>query len=170
MIVGGGTMIRFRSAVFILAAVASLAASTPAAADITAFVGLPGGPSTRMTKGLGLGVGFVIVAFEFEYADTNEDAPSGAPHIQTFMGNVLLQTPVPVAGIQFYGTIGGGGYREDLGTASETNVGMNLGGGVKVKLLGPLRLRADYRVFRLAGSPFGDDVVHRFYVGANLKF
>ena len=163
-------MTRFRAMVFVLAAAAWLAPCTPAAADITGFVGLAGGPSTRMAKGLAVGAGFAIVAFEFEYADTNEDFPSGAPEIRTYMGNALLQTPIPVAGMQFYGTIGAGGYQQDLGTLSETNVGMNLGGGVKITLLGPLRLRVDYRVFRFAGSPFGEDVVHRVYVGANLKF
>jgi opacity protein-like surface antigen len=160
-----------RWAVVVAAVVGTmLGASATASADITGFVGLSGGPSTRMAKGLSVGVSFVLVGIEFEYADTNEDFPDGAPHIQTFMFNGLLQTPVVVGGVQFYGTVGGGGYREDLGTLSETNLGMNVGGGVKVNLVGPLRLRADYRVFRLSGSPFADDVVHRFYVGANIKF
>ena len=30
------------------------------------------------------------------------------------MFNGLLQTPVPIAGMQFYGTAGGGVYRETL--------------------------------------------------------
>ena len=36
---------------------------------------------------------------------------------------------------------------------SETNVGVNVGGGVKMSLAGPLRLRLDYRVFTLKGTP-----------------
>jgi len=40
---------------------------------------------------------------------------------------------------------------------------------VKIRLIGPLRARFDYRVFRLRGEPLYD-VVHRFYVGANLNF
>ena len=44
---------------------------------------------------------------------------------------------------------------------------MNTGGGVKFSLIGPLRVRADYRVFTLKGDPL-HDVVHRIYVGANL--
>ena len=159
---------RWIAGVVVLAACVGV--STPASADITGFVGLAGGPSTRLTKGLALGIGFVIAGIEFEYADTGEDLPSGAPHIQTFMVNGLLQTPVAVAGIQFYGTVGGGAYRQDLGVLSETNVGMNLGGGVKVNLIGPLRLRADYRMFRFSGTPLGGDVVHRVYVGANITF
>ena len=30
---------------------------------------------------------------------------------------------------------------------------MNTGGGVKITLLGPLRVRVDYRVFTLRGEP-----------------
>ena len=35
---------------------------------------------------------------------------------------------------------------------SETNVGINLGGGVKISLVGPLRLRLDYRVLDAEGG------------------
>jgi hypothetical protein len=88
---------------------------------------------------------------------------------QGFMGNVLLQTPIAIMGLQPYFTTGGGGYRETLGTRQETMVGVNTGGGVKISLIGPLRVRVDYRVFKLQGDPL-HDVVNRFYVGANLKF
>jgi len=85
------------------------------------------------------------------------------------MGNVILQTPGALAGVQPYFTTGAGGYNEELGTRSETNFGTNVGGGAKVSLFGPLRVRVDYRAFRLQGEPL-HDVVHRLYVGANLKF
>ena len=52
---------------------------------------------------------------------------------------------------------------------SETNVGMNVGGGVKMSLAGPLRLRFDYRVFTLRGTPLYPQP-QRFYAGLNLKF
>ena len=45
----------------------------------------------------------------------------------------------------------------------------NLGGGVKYTVAGPFRLRFDYRIFSLLGSPL-EKKVHRFYAGANLKF
>ena len=80
-----------------------------------------------------------------------------------------MRRPVPIARMQFYGTIGGGVYRETLDEASETNVGINLGGGVKVTLIGPLRLRFDYRVFTLQGAP-RHEKPQRFYAGINLKF
>ena len=135
----------------------------------TVFIGGTTTPSNRQVKGFALGAGLLIVGFEFEYANTSEDLDESAPGLRTFMGNVLLQTPIAVMGLQPYFTTGGGGYRETLDTARETHFGVNTGGGVKVSLLGPLRARVDYRVFTLRGSPL-HDVVHRFYVGANLKF
>ena len=41
--------------------------------------------------------------------------------------------------------------------------------GAKIGLLGPLRVRVDYRIFKLLGSPT-HDMYQRFYVGANLNF
>ena len=64
-----------------------------------------------------------------------------------------LQTPIPIAGMQFYGTAGGGVFHETLNDRIETNVGINVGGGIKMSLAGPLRLRLDYRVFTLQGTP-----------------
>jgi len=151
-----------------LATLFSVVAS-PAFADATVFIGATGTPSTRQARGFAVGMGLLIVAFEFEYSNISEDVEEGAPRLRTGMGNVLLQTPFAVAGFQPYFTIGGGGYRETLDTRQETNFGVNTGGGVKISLIGPLRARVDYRVFTLKGSPLYD-VVHRFYVGANLKF
>ena len=51
----------------------------------------------------------------------------------------------------------------------ETHFGTNIGGGAKIKLVGPFRVRLDYRIFKLQGEPI-HDVYQRFYVGANLKF
>jgi hypothetical protein len=145
-----------------------LATSVPAYADLTAFIGSTTTPSNRQVKGVAAGLGLLIVGFEFEYADTKEDAPL-APRLRTGMGNILLQTPFPLAGLQFYATTGGGAYRETLGTRQETQLGVNTGGGVKVSLFGPLRARLDYRVFNLRGEPL-HKTVHRLYAGVNLKF
>jgi opacity protein-like surface antigen len=140
-----------------------------ASADLTAFLGINGTPTNRPVTGFAIGTGLVIVGFEFEYAHTNDDLDEGSPSLRTFMFNGLLQTPIPIAGMQFYGTAGGGVYRETLADESETNVGINVGGGVKMSLAGPLRLRFDYRVSTLKG-----DARHprpqRVYAGINLKF
>jgi hypothetical protein len=142
-----------------------------AAADITAFVGVNPTPANRPLRGLAVGAGLIIVGFEFEYANTSEDLDELAPGLRTFMVNGLVQTPFPILGMQFYGTAGGGVFRETLADdlARETNVGVNVGGGVKMSLLGPLRLRLDYRVFTLRGSALHPRP-QRFYAGLNLKF
>jgi opacity protein-like surface antigen len=144
----------------------------------------------RTTKGLAVGFGLVIVGFEFEYSNTsgNDDTcgtaslPGSfrllcAPSLTTGMANVLLQTPHGLTPVQVYGTIGAGMYREhyDLSNVSslpdenDYGVGTNLGGGVKINLVGPLRLRVDYRIFKLANGAF-NKTPQRFYAGANLSF
>ena len=148
-----------------------LALLTPvdAFADITAFVGINRTPSQRAVKGFAGGMGLLVVGFEFEFAQTVEDELKAAPGLTTYMVNGLAQTPFPIAGMQFYATAGGGVYRETLDDVTETNVGINVGGGVKANILGPLRLRLDYRIFTLRGAP-RHSKPQRFYAGLNLKF
>ncbi len=165
-----GTRSRRSLVVSCVLACAFLAATAaPARADITAFIGLTTTPERHALKGFSGGVGLIIVAFEVEYADISEDSVELLPGLKTYSGNVLLQTPVPIMGTQFYGTAGVEGYRETLGALHETHVGTNIGGGAKIKLVGPLRVRVDYRIFKLQGTPI-HSVYQRFYVGANLKF
>jgi opacity protein-like surface antigen len=144
--------------------------AAPARADLTAFIGANTTPANRQVRGAALGIGLLVVGFEFEYADTTDttDAFVKAPALKTGMGNVLLQTPVAFFGVQPYFTTGGGLYRETLGTHTDTSVGFNTGGGVKVSLIGPIRLRVDYRVFKL-GSGALNSPAHRIYAGLNLK-
>ena len=156
-----------RTLLLALALVACVA--SPAMADITAFLGSTTTPATRPARGVAVGVGLLVIGFEFEFSDTRADDTEGAPQLRTGMGNILLQTPIPIAGMQFYATTGGGVYRETLGSRQETHVGINTGGGVKVSLLGPIRARLDYRVFNLRGDPL-HATVHRVYAGINLAF
>jgi len=167
--------------------------SSLAHADITAFIGtrrtadtatvgsIEPDTSFRLDKGLAIGFGLVIVGFEFEWSKTDGDslgdnlcgatlAPC-APSLTTGMGNVLLQTPHGVLPVQIYGTIGAGAYRERYEVADESTYGFgtNVGGGVKIDLVGPLRLRLDYRVFKLANDAF-TRTPQRFYAGATIAF
>ena len=154
----------------LLVAMALLAATaTPARADITAFIGLSPTPERHTVRGFSGGLSLIIVGFEFEYANLGEDTVEGLPGLKTYSGNVLLQTPIELKGTQFYGTAGAGGYQESLAAVDETNFGLNFGGGVKIRVLGPVRLRLDYRVFRLKGEPL-HPTYQRFYAGANLAF
>ena len=146
-----------------------LACATPALADATVFVGSTTTPANRLVRGGAIGFGLLIIGFEGEFASTSESLEDAAPSLRTGMGNVLLQTPFPIAGMQLYLTTGTGFYRERLDTRQETHVGFNTGGGAKISLLGPLRVRLDYRVFNLRGDPL-HSTVHRVYAGANIAF
>ena len=143
-------------------------ASAPARADVTAFIGANTTPATRQVRGAALGFGLLLVGVELEYAFTPDDLSATAPSLKTGMGNVILQTPVAFMGVQPYFTTGGGIYREELGAHQDTGLGINTGGGVKVSLAGPIRLRVDYRVFKLRSGALNSPA-HRFYAGLNLK-
>jgi opacity protein-like surface antigen len=164
-----GRMIR--PGAFAMAAGVVLMAAAPARADLTAFIGANTTPNNRQARGVAVGAGLLIVGFEFEYSSTTEsdDPLARAPALKTGMGNVLLQTPGAISGFQPYITAGAGVYQETLGSQQDTSVGLNTGGGVKMSLVGPLRLRVDYRVFKL-GSGAQYSPAHRIYVGLNLKF
>jgi hypothetical protein len=138
-------------------------------ADATLFIGANTSPANRTAKGFAIGAGLLVVAFEFEYSDTTDDVKALAPSLKTGVGNLLLQTPVAFAGFQPYFEIGGGVYHEELNTISNTGFAGNTGGGVKISLIGPIRLRVDYRVFTLKNGALTTPA-HRIYAGLNLKF
>jgi len=164
---GFATPTRTFAATFVLACAFLAATAAPAQADITAFLGLSPTPARHAVRGLSVGAGFLIVGFEFEVAKISEDVADRSPGLATCSGNVLAQTPTDK--VQLYGTVGAQVFRETLGAAQETHLGTNIGAGVKIKLVGPIRVRADYRIFKLQGTPI-HDVYQRFYVGGNLKF
>ena len=141
----------------------------PARADITAFLGVSPTPERHAVRGFSAGLSLVIVGFEFEYSQIAEDEAEVLPGLKTYSGNVFVQTPTEVKGTTFYATAGAGGYRETLDSFEETHVGLNIGAGAKVRLVGPVRVRVDYRIFKLQGSPLYDRY-HRFYVGGNIAF
>ncbi len=143
--------------------------ATPASADATVFLGANTTPANRAVKGIAVGIGLVVIGFEFEYAATSDDPSAAAPSLKTGTGSLLLQSPVPFFGFQPYFTTGAGLYHETLGIHSDTSAELATGGGVKVSLVGPIRLRVDYRVFKL-GSGALYSPAHRIYAGLNLKF
>ena len=148
---------------------AAIVGLTPrdAAADFTAFYGFNATPSKRSAMGFSLGVGMMIVAFEFEYGRTLEDELDGAPSLTTGMFNGLIQTPT--SGLQLYFTAGGGAYRERFREFQDTAIATNIGGGMKMRLAGPVRLRVDYRIFSLKGDPLFPNP-KRLYAGLNIAF
>jgi hypothetical protein len=146
-----------------------LCTANAAQADATLFAGNVSDPSGRSARGAAVGLSLLVIGVEFEYSSTSELRDDAAPSVQTGMANVFLQTPVPIGGIQPYLTIGVGGYRERLGSETEVSAGTNSGGGVKISLAGPVRIRIDYRRFVLAGNP-RQGRLHRIYAGLNLGF
>ncbi len=152
-----------------IAALLVLTVVATARADATAFIGANTTPANRSVRGFSVGTGLLILGFEVEYAKTTSDDAVAAPSLTTGTGNVLLQTPGSFFGFQPYVTAGAGLYRERLGTHQDTSFLTGTGGGVKVTLVGPVRLRVDYRVFKL-GSGALYSPAHRVYAGLNLKF
>ena len=154
---------------FTIAAWMSLIGAAPALADVTLFIGTTTTPANRQVRGFSAGLGLLIVAFEFEYSSTHEDLADVAPSLKTGVGNVLLQTPFAIHGVQPYFTTGAGWYSETLSTRNDQGFAFNTGGGVKISLAGPLRLRLDYRIFKLDSEALNTPS-QRFYAGLNLKF
>jgi hypothetical protein len=145
-----------------------LVTASPAYADATYIMGWNRTVGNQRVRGFSIGAGAMIAA-EFEYANSSEDVEEGAPGLRTFMGNVLIQSPVPVAGFQPYITGGGGWYKEKVQEFEETAFAFNGGVGVKIKIWGPIRTRIDTRWFKLKGDPVF--ATHRrFYAGINLQF
>ena len=140
-----------------------------ASADATFFLGSTTTPANRAVKGFAVGAGLLIVGFEFEYANTSEDLLRRRPALRTGMGNVLLQTPIAIGGLQPYVTTGGGLYRERLGDRQETQLRRQYRRRREDFAGRAAALRVDYRVFTLRGEPLHSRV-HRVYAGANLKF
>jgi hypothetical protein len=157
-----------RAAIAAIAASLVLLTAAPARADITAFLGVNTTPSSRLVTGAALGASILIVGIEGEYAVTRSDDQAGAPSLKTGMINAFLQTPIPIKGLQFYLTAGGGLYNEALGPSSTTGFGSNVGGGTKIELVSHVKLRIDYRVFNLSGSPM-QPTPKRLYAGVSLS-
>lgn len=169
-------MRQLRPLLFSLGMIAATAA--PANADLTVFAGATSSPSSRLATGASLGSGFLVVGFEVEYSQTRPDddcvvgTEECAPSLRTGTMNLLVQTPRGlVPRTQVYGVVGGGFFRERFEALDiqETGLATAFGAGVKIGLVGPLRVRLDYRVFKLTGDAV-HDTPQRFYVGANLAF
>ncbi len=67
----------------LVALLLTAATASPALADATVFVGANTTPANRPVRGLAVGVGLLVVGFEFEFADTPDDPTAWravAPH------------------------------------------------------------------------------------------
>src|SRR5262249_28314099 len=112
--------------VLTLVVVLSVLATRPAFADLTGFIGADTTPVNHQLKGFAFGAGLLVIGFEFEYASVSESTDplsQAAPSLKTGMGNMLIQTPFAIHGVQPYFTTGTGVYRERLGTHVDTSLG-----------------------------------------------
>jgi opacity protein-like surface antigen len=152
-----------------LAAVCWLGTVSPALADLTIFAGLQNAPALRPTTGIALGFGLLIVGWEVEVTRVAQSVDDLAPSLAVGTASVYVQNPIPVSGVQFYGIAGAGLYRERFENVYERNdVHAALGGGAKIELAGPLKLRLDYRYFRFRDARAAN--AHRAYAGLTLAF
>jgi hypothetical protein len=153
----------------VLALMLTAAMPSIASADATAFIGRnSGGDDRSVIRGFSLGASLLILGFEFEYANSSEDDSTNRPSLRTTAGNVSVQT-FGLPGFQLYATTGGGYYRERLRSDEETGLLLDSGGGIKINIAGPVRVRIDYRVFTLRGNPRHTNI-QRIYAGVNLAF
>lgn len=158
-----------RTRVLALAGLLLAAGARPARADLTIFAGLQNAPSVRPTSGIGLGFGLLLVGWEVEIARVSEEAEHLAPSIAIGTGSVYVQNPIPISGVQVYAIAGAGLYRERLANVYEQfDVHLALGGGAKIALVGPLKLRLDYRYLRLRDAL--SENPQRLYAGLTLSF
>jgi hypothetical protein len=140
-----------------LSAGAAVAQTPTGPVNLTAFAGAAMVPDAHAVSGIGVGVRPQPgpVSIEFEYSRSRSDPTRPVPAIVTLAGNFLVQVPVRQSRFELYGAFGVGFYvlQPDPQSGEDADSAWNFGGGAKVTLAGPLKLRIDYRVFRLAASP-----------------
>jgi hypothetical protein len=168
--------------VFLCAIALTTISTAPAAAQtaespvgVTAFGGVAWAPGPHPASGIAVGVkprDRTPLGLEFEYARSRRDPASGVPGIVTVAGNFVIQPALKWSRVRVYATLGVGGYvlLRDHGS-SEANDARNFGGGVKMTIAGPFKLRMDYRRFLLAriGGEYHSNE-HRLYLGIVAGF
>jgi hypothetical protein len=146
-----------------------VAGAVPARADLTIFAGAQNAPSVRPATGISLGFGLLLVGWEVEIARVTQETDSRAPSIASGTASVYIQNPIPISGVQVYAIAGAGLYRERLSNVyGQNDVHVALGGGAKIQLVGPLKVRLDYRFFKLRDSIA--DNPQRVSAGLTLSF
>jgi hypothetical protein len=145
--------------------------------DTTVFIGGVA-PAGRGLRGATLGWGQDVIRGELEVWDTGGGASLSRPGHGGLSGGILIQSRPNERGLQYFGTAGFGLYFEDFGSgfSSGEAEAKYLGVGIKLRLAGPLRLRAEYRAFLLGEAPDAspeadlETFPHRLTVGLTLQF
>lgn len=126
----------------------ALVLMTPASAraDVTMLVGLTAVEGLRPSLAWSFGYRPSAVGVEVEYLSTTPgDYTAGG-----IFGSVIV-VPVTIARAEVFviGGVGVWGEGFDGGKRTGVLTAANVGGGILLGLAGPLRLRIDYRLFRL---------------------
>ena len=155
--------------VLVLAGLSTMLGAAPARADLTVFAGLQNAPNVRPATGLSVGFGLLLVGWEVEIARAAQDTADLAPSVSSGTASLYVQNPIPINGVQFYAIAGAGLYRERFGDLYEhDDVHAAIGGGAKIELMGPFKLRLDYRIFKLRDAR--SENPQRVYAGLTLAF
>lgn len=157
-----------------LSAAPAVAQTQESGVSITTLAGVAIAPGPHPATGIAVGLRPQPgpISLEFEYSRSRSGVVGGEPGILTLAGNILVQPSRQRSRFQFYGTFGVGLYALPSGhDVSEPESARNIGGGTKIALAGPLKLRMDYRAFllaRLPGETHSNE--HRVYVGIVAGF
>jgi hypothetical protein len=142
--------------------------------NVTAFAGVTMDPAARPSVGVAVGGGSHVtpIRWELEFARSRRDPAKGVPSIGTFTMSLVVEPNGQIPNVRFYGVVGAGVYGElyENRMGFEPDSAWSLGGGAKLALMGPLKLRLDYRAFFLAGSGAYASKPQRLYAGIGLGF
>jgi hypothetical protein len=144
--------------------------------DATVLLGLMSGDGPRPSVGAAFSYCPSVAGFEIEYLGTLGGETAGHSSAGGIFGSVIVQLPTS-SNVQFFAMGGFGVWGETFADGKGTGElgAKNIGGGVKIRIAGPLRLRLDYRLFVLGDSQDGDrgpSTKHpqRFSAGLHLVF
>jgi hypothetical protein len=161
----------WRVMALMLSAAPAVAQPPDSPVSITAFggVAMAFGPHPATGVAIALKPHPGPVSLEFEYLRSRPDPFASGSGIASLAGNILVQPSWQRSRFQYYGTLGVGFYSLVRDYQGSTDSARNIGGGAKVTLAGPWKLRMDYRAFLLARTG-GAQLAHRFYVGVVAGF
>ena len=158
----------FSAAAVLAAALALAAPGQASAASFGAFIGFSPTGSFRVADGFSFTGHLALIGIELEYGHLGQDSGSHTPGATTAMANLQIATP---GHFQVYVTGGAGLSHENLDAQHQWGGVLNLGGGIKSKIAGPIHLRIDYRVLMFYGTISGTSArQQRVYGGIEIGF
>lgn len=124
------------------------------AADAAVLLGLMTLNGPRPAIGVAIGHAPSVAGFEIEYLATLGRGSADQSVAGGIFGNLIVQ-PVMIGNLQPFAIVGLGIWGETFADGAGTGVSgaKDIGGGIKVRLADPLKLRLDYRLFLVGSAP-----------------